>query len=209
MSVRIRAWVFSALTLALLPPTATRAQGTYVGVRGGIGMTDYSLPNLSEDWRSGIVAGAFLAVPFGAHVSVQPEVSWVRKGADWFRDGLGPTRAELDYVGAAAPARISLPIVGGFSVSVLGGPWAGVLARCGTSTGDTPDCDALFRTEEHRSLDIGWDLGLGAALTTGPVRTHLDIRRSRGVTRLLKDRARDNPTTESTQLTVAIGYRIR
>lgn len=198
-----------AFGVVLLTPPPARGQGAYLGARVGISVTDYSLPYLSEDWQSGMVAGAFAAFPLRDHVSLEPEVSWVRKGADWFREGIGPTRAELDYLATGVLARLSLPLVRGLSLSVHGGPWVGILAKCGTTTGESTDCDSLFRDDDHRSLDVGWDLGAGAAVQAGRVLTRLDVRRSRGLTRLLEDRPRDNPTTESTQLTVGVGYRVR
>lgn len=205
-----RSPILLLLALALGQPASVEAQATHLGARGGISVTDYSFPSLSEDWRSGVVAGAFLAVPVRPHVSLQPELSWVRKGATWFREGIGPTRGELDYVSAAMLARLSVPIAGPLSVSALGGPWLGILATCGTddSRDALGDCESIFGADEHRSIDAGWDLGLGAAFQTGPLLVQLDVRRSRGLFGLLKDRPDDNPTTKSTQMTLAFGYRV-
>ncbi len=199
--------LFVALALSLAQPQPVESQGVYLGARGGISVTDYSFPHLSEDWRSGVVAGAFLAIPVRPQVSLQPELSWVRKGADWFSEGRGPTRAELDYAAATTLVRLSLPLRN-FSVSVLGGPWVGILARCGTDGDEAGDCDSVFGSDQHRNTDFGYDVGLGAAFHTGSLVVQLEFRRSRGVSRLLKDRARDNPTTESTQLSLALGYRV-
>ncbi len=210
MKLRSRVALFFALGSTLAQPPVVEGQGVYLGVRGGISVTDYSLPYLSEDWRSGIVVGAFSAVPLGARVSLQPELSWVRKGADWFREDIGPTRADLDYAAASVLARLSLPLGGGFSPSVLGGPWVGILSKCGTgdSRGDLNDCELVFGNEEHRTIDVGWDVGVGIAFHSGPLVTQLALRRSRGVSRILRGRADDNPTTQSTQLSLALGYRI-
>ena len=208
VSFRSRAPLFVTLALTLVQPPPVEGQGIYLGARGGISVTDYSLPNLSEDWRSGVVAGAFLAIPLGAYSSLQPELSWVRKGAAWFREDLGPTRAELDYAAAAVLVRVSLPVGRGFSLSVLAGPWAGILSKCGTADDESGDCESTFGSDEHRTTDFGWDVGLGAVLQRGALVAQLDFRQARGVSQILKDRAEDNPKTESTQLSVAFGYRI-
>jgi hypothetical protein len=209
MKLRSRVPLFVALAFTVGQPPPVEGQDLYLGVRGGISVIDYSLPYLSEDWRSGVVAGAFLAIPLRSHVSLQPEVAWVLKGATWFREGIGPTRGELDYTAFTVLARLSLPL-GGFSLSVLGGPWVGILSRCGTddSRDVSSDCDSIFGIDEHRTADFGWDVGVGAAVQTGPFLVQLDLRRSRGVSKLLKDRPMDNPTTKSTQLSLGFGYRI-
>jgi len=196
-----------ALAFALAWSAPAQGQELYLGARGGISVTDFSLPYLSEDWRSGMVAGAFLAIPVGSRFSVQPEISWVRKGAEWFRELSGPTHADLDYIEASALARLSLPVGGGFSLDVLGGPWVGLLSKCGTEYPNGPqECDAIFGDEDHRNFDVGWSAGLGVSLKLGPWISLFDLRWSQGAVGIIKDRPMDIPSTESTQLSLGVGY---
>ena len=200
-----------SLTLALVLgfPLPAQGQEVYLGARGGISVTDYSLPYLGEDLRSGLVAGAFLAIPAGDHLSLQPEISWVRKGAKWFKEGWGPLRADLDYAVVSALARLSLPLGSTFSLDLQVGPWAGMLGACGTDpVSEQHDCEFVFGADDHKSIDFGWTIGMGAALRTGAWITQLDVRSARGVSKVLKHRPNDNPTTRSLQFSIGVGRRI-
>lgn len=207
--------MIKTLTLSTLFPVACgllspiHGQDTYLGARGGLSVVDYSLPNLSEDWRSGGVAGAFLILPVSDALSFQGEVSWVEKGATWFKEEWGPTRGLLDYAEAAALLRLSLPLGSALSVNGVGGPWAARLLDCsGDAPPGTNDCDTLFEGDVYRRTDYGWTLGVGLGLEMESWLATLDLRWSRGVVGVFEGRDTDNPQTRSTQLTLGLGRKL-
>ncbi len=199
------------LAVSSSAPGPIRGQDAYLGIRGGLSIVDYSLPNLSEDWRSGGVAGAFLTLPVLGSFSVQGEVNWVEKGAEWFKEEWGPTRGLLGYTEAAILARYSFPLVGStLSLNGVGGPWVARLLSCsGDAPPDAADCEAVFGNQDFRRMDYGWTLGVGMGLEFGAWLSSLELRWSRGGRGVLAGREVDNPRTRSTQLTLGIARNLK
>jgi hypothetical protein len=171
--------------------TAFLALATASAEAGSIGVLDKGLkfglnsadmrgagaePGLTP--QTGFVAGAFLTLGTTGGFSVQPEILYTQKGAQ-FESGANPYEYQFTYV--EVPVLMKLTIVGrsaAFRPSVYAGPSVGfkVGARIETYLDPSQEESTERNLPLAREIDAGFVAGVGADLILGPGRALLDIR---------------------------------
>lgn len=178
---------FALLILAaMFTPAETSAQ-TVIGVKGGIGITDFSLSDSSVDFdsRTTFTGGGFATFGLGETFFLQPEVLYAAKGAKSDLGGAGATLA-VDYI------EVPLLIGAGFNVGsgsvqprVFAGPSVAFEIGCdlsGSEGGTTVSLSCSDIELETKSVDFGVVFGAGLAFPLGSVQLILDGRYDLGLT---------------------------
>lgn len=160
----------AAFFLAVTVPLTAQAQmgqGMDVkpGVRAGVdfmtlGGDDVDSDNL--DRRSGFMFGGFALVDFTGPFAVQPEITYIQKGAEASNSDL--TRKN-DYIEIPVLAKFQLPVSGPVSPNLFAGPTLGfnVTAELEDGDGNTQDLsDETSGTEFGFAFGGGVDIGLAA-----------------------------------------------
>lgn len=161
------------------------AQQYMAGVKAGYVMADVDIDpeDFETDSRSGIGFGAFLQVPIGGSLSIQPELQYVPRGFEAEEDG-AQQELKANY--------LQLPVLVQFHVATAGatprlfvGPTLAFQLSCdveasiGDFSGETSCDDADIPT---KSADFGLVFGAGIDIPAGSVVVTLDGRYDLGVT---------------------------
>ena len=203
-------YTFAALALALLlAPESAHAQ---FGIRGGVSLTDLLGDDVGEtEQRRGLNLGAFVDLFRTGPVQVAAEVYYRQKGADLAtlqgdlaQGQTPPDNIEfgLDYV--EIPLLLRWNVVQGrrARLYVAGGPafaWridCGVTVSTGAGT-TTPSCDDLLRDDLQETLEdyergLVLSGGVDLLVRRGLGAIHLDVRDTRGLSRVSGDLAWKN-----------------
>ena len=176
------------------------AQDVRIGVRSGSTfgfLNDNAVPFTSNDPeinanpRLDLHAGAYVVVPVTDHVSIQPELLYVRKGGHFSRprsESYAVERYQLSYLQGELLGRRDVPIPGpvsfhavaGFSIDVA---LSGTLRRnLRAAELDFEEQVALMETAPPRRWDLGVLLGVGFGYPVGTAsRAALELRYNRGL----------------------------
>jgi hypothetical protein len=185
--------VLSAATV-LVAATAT-AGAVGFGFKGGLSVATLrgSLPSdavVQNSSKLGLGVGAWVAIPLGPTLSLQPELNYVQKGTslgsidltDPFGAIIGTAEVleAVDYLELPVLLRVSFPGAGRLSPYLVGGPVVGFLMSqqlriTGTISFGT-DIDFF------KSTDLGAALGAGLELGRGPFRGTFETRYTMGLT---------------------------
>jgi hypothetical protein len=111
------ALVFLGLATAFARPAAAQE----FGLLGGVTFSDLTGDGVDEtlDRSNGFLAGAFARVPLGQIITVQPEVQYVRKGAEG-ESVAGDFAVKLDYIDV--PVFLSFGLPTSFGFHIMAGP---------------------------------------------------------------------------------------
>jgi hypothetical protein len=182
----VRVALFGMLRAAA--PRAAAAQE--IGILGGMTFSDITSddasPNLDRD--TGFLAGGFFRLPLGEVITFQPEVQWVRKGAEGeLQDGSGgDSSVRFNYVDV--PVFLSA----GFSAfHVLAGPTFSFEVGCNIDvdeggTEELIDCDDVG-DPERKSFVAGVTVGGGLDLPIGGITLIIDGRYNKDLESYSKD----------------------
>lgn len=128
---KVIAFLFACLALSVT--SAGAETGIKFGVKGGLGMYNFSGDaawSVSADRKTSPVFGLLAEIPAGRNLAIQPEVNYLTKGAEWTHvvdiGGGGPLevteKAKLTYVQIPVLFKYSLPVPGKLQPSFFAGP---------------------------------------------------------------------------------------
>lgn len=138
---------------------------------------DYNATNYSTNSKTSFQVGAFVNIPLGGALRVQPEVSYVGQGSkvngNFVSNPLGQGRYELDFHYIAVPIMLQLQSASGLFIEV--GPQAGFLLKAqeeqSNAKVDLKDRDLVRTTDFGAAAGIGYlsrvGLGLNARYVHG------------------------------------------
>lgn len=195
--MRITRWSsFLLLPVAIaLVAAAAPAGAVEGGFKVGLSVATLhgSLPTdglVENSPKLGFGGGAWLAIPLGPTLSVQPELNYVQKGTSLgsveLTDPGGITLgtikvlAAVDYLEMPLLLRVSIPVGGSASPYFVGGPVAGfrLSQKIKVSGIVSYSTDAAA----FRGTDFGAALGAGLELGHGPMRGTFETRYTLGLT---------------------------
>lgn len=144
------------------PPAA--AQGLGVGVKGGLNFSTvvFDGTDFPATRTAGIVAGAFVTVPVLGWFTLQPEVLYSAKGAD-FDNGVR-SELRLDYLEVPILLRVPLGAAGGARLYAVAGPSFGYRLRARSRTTFSGATEEIDIADDIEQLDLGLAAGAGIAL---------------------------------------------
>ena len=164
--------------LLVSPPQSAQAQE--IGILGGLTFSDITGDEADEDLdRSmGFLGGAFFRMPLGSIITFQPEVQYVRKGAEGDFTG-GDAAVKLSYIDVPLFLSFGVP---GNAFHVLVGPTLSFEVGCEVDIdtaavefeGDCDDGDEF--DEERKSFITGLTVGGGLDLPLGGLSLMIDGR---------------------------------
>lgn len=154
----------------------------WVGVKGGpslVNLTGEDVFNNSTD--EGVTAGAFARYPLTAMFSLQPEVLFAMKGAEF---AVGDIEAEqtTNYLEIPILFRAAWSNESKFEPAVFVGPALGILLSNKITDGAEIDLE-----DGSKSVDVGIVVGTDLDFTLGSGRALLDVRYERGLTSWSED----------------------
>lgn len=188
-----------------------------VGIRGGLNISSLA-GDVATDSKTGILAGAFVGIPLKNNWGIQPEISYVQKGAKReFLETTGGSTTEttkLDYIELQIPIGVDLPVENeNINPRLYAGPTVALALSCEeveraepSGTESSSDCK-----DDIKTYDFGLVFGFGVELGSGRNAFIADLRYDVGIANINDavddegNRVRVSNKNRSTQLLV--GYR--
>ena len=194
--MRSLAVVLAAAGLVGLLPARALAQGSTLGLKGGLNVSTLSIddpmrPDLEIESQTGLVLGAFLECGGESWFALQGEVNYSQNGA-MLTDGGSAATLDLDYirVPVLVMARIG-PDDRTLYPFVYTGPQLAFEVRCRVKTeeaGVTQDlaCESeeLENPLDTRNVEFGLVFGGGVEYLFGGLKMELDARYNLGLTNM-------------------------
>lgn len=190
----------TALVLGLAVTAGAQAQaGVSVGLKGGlnsstlVGKDAKAMGTISA--RQAFGGGAFMQVRLHRYFAIQPEVLYMRKGADIADVGISNT-VKLDYIEVPLLAKVMIPTASPVLPYLFAGPQLSFKSACKASTTEgatttTASCDQAPFNTKVKSTDFGAAFGGGFNFDAGGAVISLDARYTVGFTKLV-DEATNN-----------------
>jgi hypothetical protein len=181
---------FGILLLGLLLPLSVQAQGIEFGFKGGVNMATYSGDDVDDaESRLGIIVGGSLAFHVSPMFSIQPELLYAMKGAE-FSDPDFSATFKHDYLEIPVLARLMIPTGPGssFRPSLFAGPALGIELSCdleGEDEGVTVSASCSDFGIDTKTTDFGLVFGGELGLDRGGMRIGLEARYNLGLTSIL------------------------
>lgn len=194
--------------LLLLLSSAAQAQVS-VGVRGGLSYSELVGAEINTDSKTGFMAGAYVGIQISGAWVVQPEVSYIQKGAkvqgsDIITGEPLSVTTDIDYVELLLPVGIILAVESeSVQPRLYAGPALGLALSCEVKpdTEEPPsDCK-----DSIKSSDFGLVFGIGIELGSGPGAFLADLRYDYGIADI--NDTEDNITNKNRSIQLLIGYR--
>jgi len=187
--------VWTALALGMGVACATaQDQGTSFGLKGGVNLASFGSGGafdngdrvISPGRRTGLILGAFVAIPVGPSVLIQPEAVFTQKGARY----TAGTEAELvyavDYL--EVPLLLKVRLGGGATRGALfGGPAVAFRLNGTVTSRDGEEESSTDVSEMLRTVDWGVVFGGGIDVSAGSGVLTLEGRYTLGLSKLGKD----------------------
>lgn len=175
------------------------ATDVLVGVKGGLSLANLTGEDVYNNSTSpGVTGGAFARYHFTNMFSLQPEVLFAMKGAEF---AVGDIEAEQtsNYLEIPILFRVAWPSENKFEPSLFVGPALGILLSNKITDGAKIDLN-----DASKSTDFGVVVGAGLDCTLGNGRVLLDVRYERGFTSWS-----DDLDEKHSVVSFMIGYGIR
>lgn len=183
-------------TVVLATPSWLQAQGSGVGLKGGVQMTTLHSQLLQNDLLPGGFAGVYFPISFGHRFELQPEVLVSMQGSTVAMGESSSSTLRMFYTHVP----INVKFFATPTLNLLAGLQPGYLV----SARELGDSDALDVTEEFKPIDVGINLGIGLGTPSG---WDVSLRYTSGMIALLRD---DNvlfPTNRA--ISLSVGHRFR
>ena len=183
--------LMAALVLGGAVVQDASAQQNLLGVKAGYVMADVSVDDFDTDSRSGIGFGAFLQVPIGGSLSVQPEALYLPKG--FKTEDLGiEFEAKAAYLQVPILVQYHFQTGGNVAPRLFAGPSIAFELSCDIEATDgvvsaEDSCDSEEFEFSTKSADFGLVFGAGVDLPLGSMVLTLDGRYDLGVTNILDE----------------------
>lgn len=193
--------------LVLLLAASGQSQ-TAVGVRGGFSYSELA-GEIKTDSKTGFLVGAFAGIGIAANWRIQPEISYIQKGAKVEGSDVATgepltVTTDIDYLELLLPVGIDLAVEGEtVQPRLYVGPTFAFALSCEVDpdTGDPPrDCK-----DDIKSSDFGIVFGIGVELGSGPGAFLADLRYDYGIADI-NDTA-DNISNKNRSIQLLFGYR--
>jgi len=147
---------------------STLSFGQFIGVKGGLNISNLSISDGDVDNRFAYHFGGYFNLPVGELLSIQPEVLYSARGASSTYDAdvlgfdiEGESTFKLNYIDVPILAVIHL----GDALQIEAGPYVGFLANSSFETeGDLGDFDSDIDNDSFKNLDYGLTGGLAVNL---------------------------------------------
>jgi hypothetical protein len=181
-----------------------------VGVRAGLSYSSLG-GDVKTDSKTGFMAGAFAGIGISGNWGIQPEISYVQKGAKI--EGIDPGTAEtqtittkLDYIELQLPVDVDLPVESeSVNPRLYAGPTFGIALSCKVES-DAPEDQPVDCKDDVKSTDYGLVFGIGVELGSGPGAFVADLRYDMGLANI-NDAGSDPTTSKNRGIQILIGYR--
>lgn len=172
--------------IGLGQPALASAGVTALGFKAGLAAAGQNGANGFDDTRAGIGAGFTAGIPLSPHVSLQPEVLYVRKGAKTtfeLTNSQGTVLSSMsvtyaiDYLEIPLLLRVGVPTSGSVEPYFIGGPSVGFKVSEELRFGDASETWDRVSTS-----DFGLAIGAGLEMGRGRTRWLLEARYTVGLT---------------------------
>jgi len=189
-------FILAALCLIGLLPGGALAQGSALGLKGGLNVSTLSVedpanPDLELESQTGLVLGAFLECGGASWFALQGEVNYSQNGAK-VRGGSSASQIDLDYI--RVPVLIMARLRSAQSTLyplVYAGPQLAFQVSCGVEAdldggSQSYDCDSeqLEDPLETRNVEFGLVFGGGVEYMFGGFKMELDARYNLGLSNM-------------------------
>ncbi len=161
------------LTCGFTLAAPAAAQSASIGVKGGVSISTLAGPDLiSTDYHTGVTGGAFAHVGLGRYLGLQPEVLYVRKGAQ-ATVGSATAKSLIDYVEVPLLLTFDIPASadGAFTPYLMAGPAIALRTRCEFSLEQQGSTTSASGCDEGgagvKSVDYSLAFGAGARIRLG------------------------------------------
>ena len=178
------------LVLAAAVAAAPAHAGAAFGVKGGVSISQVQADLFDTDNRTGFVGGVYGAFDLTPMIGIQPELLYVRKGADLYSysgDVLGfpideTVTLDVDYLEIPVLLRVSLPVAEPLGVRLLAGPVASLKVDEKLSVSGL--FGHSFDSDQVKSADFGIAAGAAVAFRSGNLRVVGEGRYTFGLTNI-------------------------
>jgi hypothetical protein len=180
------------------------AQGLEIGARGGVNFSKIDIEGEngpSFDWRTGLVAGAFVTWPVFSWLELQPEILYTSKGAKFEEEGIS-AKLLLDYVEVPVLARFSGQRSGTRRFYMAAGPAFGLRVSARTRTEFSGSTEEIDISDDVERSDLG--VVVAGGYETG--RLVIDGRYTFGLSDIDKDTS-DDVKVKNRVISVSAGIR--
>jgi len=197
------ALAFSALAVSA---NGAQAQDMEIGFKLGAAFANFSNPfepgEPDPQSITTFAGGGHLRFGLSPSISLQPELLFMRKGADAGDNIEG--HVEIDYAEIPVLLRFDIPTGGvGFSPFLYAGPYAAFEVACKLEDGGVEvDCE----DGEHESFDYGAVFGAGLGFAAGPGRLVVEGRYDLGLQNLTTDS--NDPEQKNRAIGLFVGYAV-
>jgi hypothetical protein len=169
--MRVFGIVTALLFIFILSPPPASSQVS-LGFQAGLSMAKFGGKDLGGDasYRMGFGGGALLKVPLSDVLSVQPELSFMQKGAEEETSDYD-ANIKLNYLEIPVLLRFDVPTDGTIDPFFMLGPSMAIKVGCkigGESGGTSVEVDCDEAGLEVTSVDFGGMLAAGIGIDAGP-----------------------------------------
>ena len=199
--------VAALLFLFLLSPPPASSQ-TSLGFQAGLSMGTLAGKDKGGDfdYRMAFGGGAFLNFSLSEILSVQPELSYMSRGAKESYDGYD-IKLKLNYIEIPVLLKFDVPMEADVSPYFMLGPSFGFKVGCtvnGDQGGTDVDVDCDESGVESSGFDFGGVVAAGIGFPTGPGQTTLGARYYAGFTSI--DGSEEETDVKNRGFFFSVGY---
>lgn len=177
-----------ALPLAVSLASAPAQAAVTLGLKAGITTSQLGSSLADLKWRSGVGAGASLAVDLGPNLAFAPELLWLRKGSTFTSTnvvvgglsfGKIETGIDIDYVEVPLLFRLQTGAAGSPRLMLEAGPT--VAFKISETLKTTGLVGVSLDSDQIESLDYGVAVGAGLRLPAGGMNWTFEARYEQGL----------------------------